>query len=41
MMLSKESETIARMAEAIITKHHNVPMRLWLDRGMGGPVHSL
>jgi hypothetical protein len=35
MILAKNSETVSQMAEAIILKHQNVPMRLWPDRGMG------
>jgi hypothetical protein len=35
VILAKNSETVSKMAEAIIFKHQNVPMRTWPDRGMG------
>jgi hypothetical protein len=36
MALAKNSEAVTQMTATIISKHQNVPMRLWPDRGMDG-----
>lgn len=36
MILEKSSDIVGEMAGKIVSKHQNIPMRLWPDRGMDG-----